>query len=103
MANDNASAGSFHHQTGQGQEWGRVVRLANDALTVVNAGDLLQIREHLEDIRDVATKMVKHERKWRKIAWLADDSLTALETRDGVRAREYLVAIRAVALCAKEA
>lgn len=103
MANDNASAGSFRRQTGQRREWSRVARLANDALTVVNAGDSVQIREHLEAIRDAATEMVKHVRKWRKIVWLADDGLTALEARDGVRAREYLVAIRAVALCAKEA
>ncbi len=103
MANDNAPAEAFHHQAGQSREWSRVAKLANDALTVVNAGDSIQIRKHLEDIRDAATEMVKHERKWRKIAWLADDGLTALEARNGVRAREYLVAIRAVALCAKEA
>jgi len=92
-----------NEQAAEMRVWGRIGRVADDALTALDAGNAKQVSEHLEAIRDVATKRARHTRTWRKIDWLAEDALGAINAGNEKMIHEYLVAIRAVAQCAQEA
>lgn len=102
MANRNAAAKPSDEEAAQRRMSSRVARLADDALTILNAGDVGKVRKHLEAIRDTVVETAKDVRTWRKMVWLADDALAALEAKNINKVREYLAAIRGVALCAEE-
>ena len=102
MANRNARAKPSDEEAAQRRTASRVARLADDALNVLNAGDVRKVRKHLEAVRGTVVETAKDVRTWRKIVWLVDDALAALEAENVNKVREYLAAIRGVALCAEE-
>ncbi len=100
MPKDVPAKKTTNEQAAEMRAWVSMERVAEDALRTVNAK---QVSEHLEVIRDVATKKAGHMRTWKKLARLAEDALRTVNAGNERMVREYLVAIRAVAQCAQEA
>ena len=103
MPKDDPTKKTTNERAAEMRAWGSIGRVADDALTALETGNLKQISEHLETIRDIAAKESRHTRTWRKMVQLPKDALGAVKAGNEKMISEYLVAIRAVAQCAQEA